>query len=645
MTHRGLWWFCALWQILSVANAAEGDLLRELTQKAMLTNPDVLSHWHDFNAATREIRVARGGYMPRVDLSSNAGNEHLTTPLAQFQPISSSFYRDTTTLTFTQMLYDGFITHDEVKRLNHVQLARYFEWSDAMENSALETAQAYFDLERYRALYKLSEENFIAHRVVFEKIDLKVKAGVGRAVDLEQIKGRLALSESNLVTDNSNVSDVNARLLRLVNEMPKGESTNDGTEMLVRLIPARAAESQIASAIDNNAAVLSAMENVKAAQADLSERRGKYQPRLDLVLSEARGQNVGGVLGPNRDAVAQVVLSWNLFNGGADLNRANQYVENLEAARSRRDKACRDVRQAVDLAYHGVWTLTEQLTLLEQRKVAIERANYAYRKQFDIGQRSLLDLLDSNNELYQANRAYVNAVYDRAIDAAKTLAGMGKLVNTLGLSRLTAEDLNESEMVTEATDRPERCPAEAATSLPERKAELIDAARQQLVPTRSLPPGVPGVGAPLPVKPVPAQKKSNDAPEVITIPAPKKAVKPSSQPKSESSPAPVAPPAKDAPEVITIPVPKSPEGAAPAGPPAEKPPVSNTKAPVSEADHPVAAPRHVSSRPAHHKHQHAGGRDPTHKPAHKKSHHRNRPVKTEISGYKKDEGMSDLAVR
>ncbi|MDE2211808.1 MAG: TolC family outer membrane protein [Betaproteobacteria bacterium] len=498
------------WGCLSEATAAEESLLNQLTQKALLTNPDVLSHWHDFNAATQEIRVARGGYLPKVDLSSNAGNERLTSPLSQFYTISSNFYRDTTTVTLTQMLYDGFMTRDEVRRLNHVQLSRYFEWLDSMENSALETAQSYFDLVRHKALYRLSEENFVSHRVVYEQILLKVKAGVGRAVDLEQIKGRLALSESNLVTDNSSVQDANARLLRLVNEMPKRE--DDGTpDMLVKKIPSGAVTDQLASAINDNPAVLAAVENVRAAQSDLDERRGKYQPKLDVVLSDSRGKNVGGVLGQNRDAVAQVVMSWNLFNGGSDAFRANQYTEQLQAARYKRDKACRDARQQEDLAYHGVGTLTEQLGFLAQRRDAIEKARYAYKKQFDLGQRSLLDLLDSENELYQSQRAYVNAIYDRAIDAAKALAGMGKLVSTLGLTPMNAGDVAGTAVG--AADRPESCPALASASLQDRKQELIDRAREELQPVetrKQLPLDMP---------------PSSDKPEIIKIPVKKSSEK------------------------------------------------------------------------------------------------------------------------
>ena len=521
---------------LSGPLSAADELLKELAQKAMVNNPDVLSHWHDFKAATKEISVARGGYFPKVDLSSNAGNEQLTTPLAQFQPISSSFYRDTTTVTLTQMLYDGFITRDEVRRLNHVQLSRYFEWSDAMENSALEISQAYFDLMRHKALHRLSEDNFMSHRVVYEQIQLKVKAGVGRAVDLEQVKGRLALSESNLLTDNANVHDVNARMMRLVNEAPGNEGpARDATgspDEMVKLVPKNAAVAQLATAIENNPAVLAAVESVKAAQSDLDERRGKYQPRVDLVLSQSRGQNAGGVLGENRDAVAQVVMSWNLFNGGSDAARSDQYMEHLMAARSKRDKVCRDVRQAVDMAYHGVWTMTEQLGYLEQRQKAIEKAHYAYKKQFDLGQRSLLDLLDSENELFQAKRAYINAVYDRAINVSKMLAGTGKLVSTLGLTRLDAGDVGDAPV--EGVERPDACPAEVSTFMQDRKDELIQSALEQLKPINASTIANTPVPNMTPLEPAAAATSS--APEIIKVPVPKAEAKATAKPAAQAKP-------------------------------------------------------------------------------------------------------------
>ena len=87
-----------------------------------------------------------------------------------------------------------------------------------------------------------------------------------------------------------------------------------------------------------------------------------------------------------------------------------------------RDKACRDARQTTAIAYNDTRKLVDQLIYLDRNTLAIEKARDAYRQQFDIGQRSLLDLLNAENELYTARRAYANAEYDLGFAYARTHA-------------------------------------------------------------------------------------------------------------------------------------------------------------------------------------------------------------------------------
>ncbi|HYP33157.1 MAG TPA: hypothetical protein VES00_14905, partial [Burkholderiaceae bacterium] len=80
----------------------------------------------------------------------------------------------------------------------------------------------------------------------------------------------------------------------------------------------------------------------------------------------------------------------------------------------------------------------------------------------DIGQRSLLDLLNSENELYTAKRSYVLAEEDLATAIARTYAGMGTLVANLGLKRPDAQELApEAQNWGIADDASSRCPLEA----------------------------------------------------------------------------------------------------------------------------------------------------------------------------------------
>lgn len=431
---------------------AQQSTLKDIAQKAILSNPEVLQRWHAYQAAINEKEAAEGGYLPRVDLVAGAGREWRDDPL-----LVRDYNRHSTTLSLTQMLWDGFATRNEVLRLDHARMARVFDLLDASELAALEASRAYLDVLRYRKLVKLAEENYVRHKAVFEQIQKKAHAGVARRVDLEQASGRLALAESNLLTETANLHDVSARFQRIVGEVPGRELAS--APSLKAELPADPAE-LFRNMQARNPAILASIENLRSAQAAQGVRKAAYQPRVDLRLKNERGSDLNGYIGRTDNRTAEVVLSWNLFNGLSDRARARQYADLANVAKDLRDKACRDVRQTLAIAFNDTRKLSEQLTYLDQHQLATEKARDAYRKQFDIGQRTLLDLLDTENELFQAKRAYVIAEYDLSTAYVRTQAGLGNLLQNLGLTQINKEQLPPLADWHAEGDGAEFCPPE-----------------------------------------------------------------------------------------------------------------------------------------------------------------------------------------
>lgn len=449
--------------------------VREAVQKAVVGNPEVQARWHVFLAAQDEQDGARGGYLPRVDLTAGIGREHQHDPgLAD-----RDYTRRGATLSLTQMVYDGFATSSEVSRLGYAKLTRYYELMDASETAALEALRAYEDVLRYRELVKLAQENYVQHKQVFDQIAERAKAGVGRRVDLEQANGRLALAESNLLTEATNLHDVSARYQRIVGELPA--ASLPPVELDKAGFPPAVAEA-LRLAYAGSPAYNAAVENIQAAQAELEGRRSRFHPRLDLRARTDVGQNVDGVDGHSNTRVVELVLNYNLFNGNSDRAALRQYNERLNAAKDQRDKACRDLRQTLVIAHNDVQRLGEQLGYLDQHQLSIAKARDAYRKQFDIGQRTLLDLLDTENEYFQARRAYTNALYDQGVARARTLAGMGRLLPALQVSRgdlPTLADLGQDRVT---PDPATACPAEGPVMVQVDKEAILAEALKSAPP-------------------------------------------------------------------------------------------------------------------------------------------------------------------
>jgi adhesin transport system outer membrane protein len=331
---------------------------------------------------------------------------------------------------------------------------------------------------RQRKLVALAEDNYVQHRYATTQIGSRVRAGVGRGVDLEQANARLALAESNLTTETANLHDVTARYLRIVGELPPqrvGRSVASSAGL-----PTSAGEAT-ALAVQASPAVSASIENLRSARSTAQGRHGAaWQPRVEARLRTGTGRNFDGVPDQKRDTSAEVVLNWNLYNGGTDQARIRQAADQVNQAADQRDKTCRDTRQVAAIAFNDTEKLAEQLQALDRNVLAIEKARDAYRQQFDIGQRSLLDLLNAENELYTAKRAYANAEADLLVAQARTLAATQRLTSQLGLVRPDAGITPPSGWGT-GDDVPTRCPALLADAYGTASRSELDARAQRLV--------------------------------------------------------------------------------------------------------------------------------------------------------------------
>ncbi len=452
--------------------------LRDAAQSAVLNNPDVLAKWHSIRAADGERSAAAGALLPRVDVGLSGGRER-----RDDTTFRGNLNRSSTTISISQLLYDGFATRNEVRRLDHARLVRLYEFLDTSEAVAFEAARAYIDVLRFREMVRLAEDNYVEHRAVYAQMQRRVQAKVARGVDLEQTSARLASAEANLLTETANLHDAAARFQRVVGIQP-GADMPVPAQLTVNM-PADPVAA-VKQAQQRNGALLAAVENVRAASSALDSRRGAFGPRVDLRLRRESGKNMGGSTGTLDSNVAEVVLNWNLFAGGADRARNQQFASQLNAAKDQRDKTCRDIRQTLLIAFNDIRKIREQLDFLDQNKVSLEKSRNAYRQQFDIGQRTLLDLLDTENELYQSRRTVANAEQDLSLAYIRAHAALGTLLTSLELTRMDVGAIPALDSGDGAEDVSRQCPADAVAVYTVNKGVLDERANEQIKQTAIL---------------------------------------------------------------------------------------------------------------------------------------------------------------
>ena len=444
--------------------------LIEVARKAVVGNPEIQARWREFTAAGHEHEFARSGQRPRLDLIASAGRQWTNN-----RPDLSTnldYYRNGQGITLTQMLFDGFYTRNEISRLGYAKLVRYYELLESSENITLEAMRAYADVAKQLELVEAAKANYIEHKLITQLIEERTSAGVSRGVDLEQATGRLALAESNLITEISNLHDVSARYLRVVGERPADNVPPLPERLKLRGLPASGTQA-MNEGLPSSPTINAAYENVRSAKAQVESNKSGYYPRLDFRAGQNWSNNYAGTAGSWTDAYAELALNYNLYRGGADMAREKQAIELRYQARDLQEKACRDVRQNLIIAYNDLTRLLDQLNFLDQHRLSTEKARQAYRQQFEIGQRTLLDMLNTQNEYFEASRAYTSARYNQIMAQARTLAGMGRLTATLGVTRPDQPTASDAGQDRGELPPDELCPFEAPRLMAVDKAKMV----------------------------------------------------------------------------------------------------------------------------------------------------------------------------
>ena len=417
---------------LALSAGAAAETLKEVVTYAIETNPQVVSVAKRRDAADYAIDAARGGYFPRADFLWGKGRERSQNPTTiAANPADSwvSLNRKQEALIVNQMLFDGFGVKGEVDRRRAISESTAHRVYGTAEETALQAIEAYLDVLKNRELVSYAKENLAAHQKTFNQVKLRSDKGVGRRADLDQIDARLALAVSNLASAESNLRDAEIAYLKVVGKPPVNLTMPPEPQNIPRSV-----DEAVKIGQENHPILRSAQADVDAAQAQREIARSFMSPRLELEASYSNNRNIDGLEGPNRDRMLMLWLKWNAFRGGFDYYRLKETGLQINEASEIARNTNRQVEAAVRLSYNAFATARDRLPSLERYVKSSDTTRAAYASQFDIGQRTLLDLLDSENEFFTARSTYINGKFIEMGARYRILNAMGQLLTTLDIA-------------------------------------------------------------------------------------------------------------------------------------------------------------------------------------------------------------------
>lgn len=403
--------------------------LQETIEDAIMHNPEFRAEVKKIRGHEAEVRGARGNYYPTIDLNAGIGYEEVDNQSFTNgeRKNGDGLTRRETSIKLTQNLFEGYGAVREVDRQKYRLDAQSYKAESKANDIALSMASAYIDLLKQQDLLALSEDTLETHIKILEQITKRNDAGIGNQVEVDQAKARLALAESNFASTQNNYFDAKAKFRRVLGRDPDSEIIRP---KFTYETPTNLEEATNIALADH--------PTLRSANGDIAEARMQFEasnrfhyPRVDLELEKTFDHNLSGVKGKNEYMQAMLRLRYNLYRGGQDTaNRERTESAYLEATEIRNNTR-REVVENLRYAWNAQTYVEKQIVYTNQHIKLTHDTLTGYRQQFNLGRRSLLDLLNTENEYNSALRTLINSEAELLKSKYRILAGTGHLLGAL----------------------------------------------------------------------------------------------------------------------------------------------------------------------------------------------------------------------
>jgi outer membrane protein, adhesin transport system len=423
------------WAILALALmgsatagvAAHAETLEQAVKTMIESNPDVRSVAHNRLARDQEVRQAKAGYFPTVDFEAGTGKDYYD------KPFDDDLEPQQVRLGLRQNLFAGLSTMNEVDRQKARVQSEAFVVRSTADNTALKVVDVYLEVLKNQAIVELAKENLTLHQRIADQIKVRSESGVDRLADMDQIQSRLNLAQSNLVVSEQNLFDAQTNYNAVVGNPPMQLNRPESPSAM---IPGSLEEAE-QMALSNHPQLKSANADLEARRKQDEVAKSPFMPILDFEVDkiwEDETSYSSYYDGEEREDLRLFLrFRYNLFNGWRDDARKSETVHLINEAQEIKNHTHRQVVESIRLSWRANEASKKKINYLNQRLQFAAKTASAYTKQWNIGQRSLLDVLDAEAERIDSARQLVTTEYEGLYAQYRILNGTGKLIPSLNL--------------------------------------------------------------------------------------------------------------------------------------------------------------------------------------------------------------------
>jgi len=396
--------------LLGVSSQAQAQTLADVVRYAVNNYPSIAQAEANAAAADADLAKARAAYWPTIGIEAYGQNDYkrytndYTRPLMGIGPVAR-----VPIYTFGRI-------EAEIDRQEALKSAAEKKISSVRDDVAVAAVENYLAWARSLELLALARENLVAHQRILDDTARIVQSDPGRLFDQIQAETRVEGARLIVAQREAELQQAIARISRYwPTPMPAVKAANPrGLDDFRRSMPSNIEEA-MRETDKSHPYLVQLAAQVTAAEAAVESAKAQLRPSLSAQVSSLN------------NGTAQLVFNVPIFDRGATEGSIKAALANVTAAKLALDEGRLQLREKMLIALVDFRTAEQRRKVSEDQAKKGEQLLIAYREQFLAGRRTLLDLLQTQNEYFNYRMNATQGVYDIRLSRFRLMAAMGRL--------------------------------------------------------------------------------------------------------------------------------------------------------------------------------------------------------------------------
>jgi len=421
---------CAWLAVGGWATSAQADNLQDALGTTYQSNPTLLAAREALRSTMEQYPQAQANWMPRLSTSATAADTLSRSKADTRSQSRTSELKNT--LSLSQPIYRGGRNFAELRKAEAAVNAQRATYTTSEQTVILSAITAYMNVMRDRRIRDLRKANVELLQKRLDNTQTQYDLRRRTLTDLSQAQARLSQAKATFVRSESTLASSTEQYTQVIGHPP--------VELAMPEVMPTTAESLdefLAQMDELNPAILAAAYAVEQAREDVKIQTGNRLPTLqfDASMSHSRSKELGGDIATrSRELSGTVTLNVPLYQSGSELSqvRAARYATNQKLLEL--DSAKRTARQTAISDWNSLQSTKASVESLEQSAEAARVARDSITQELEVGRRSLIDLLNADLELLNAEIGLFTARRDLVVQTYTVMRTTGQLTASgLGL--------------------------------------------------------------------------------------------------------------------------------------------------------------------------------------------------------------------